>query len=82
MLLWVGPEIQKVLLKTIATRESWRNDAKKADKFISHCTECNKCWEIIIYSTGNKGARRKKMIAYYKNFVTYGKPKKVCPRCK
>jgi len=83
MILRLGEEIQKVLLnKPIMTKEHWRNDARKADEFISHCPKCGKCWEIITYSTGKKGAGTKKIEYYYENFVSYGKQKKICPRCK
>ena len=44
-------------------------DAKIADKRIKYCVNCNECWD----------SRTKVNI---KDFVSYGKEKKICPTCK
>jgi len=49
------------------------------DKTIFHCKNCKDCWEV-------KTIRDRKNIfpneiIYYKNFVTYGKEKRICPPC-
>mgnify|MGYP003140878093 CR=1 FL=1 len=59
-------------------------DSKLADKYVYHCLDCKKCWEIKVgYRVNKKGGKRniKDFISYYFNFPTYGKQKKQCPRC-
>ncbi len=49
---------------------------KKADKYIKHCEECNRCWEPIC-----KPNNSKKQFLWYENFPAYGKGKQTCPTC-
>jgi len=59
-------------------------DSKLADKYVYHCLDCKKCWEIkVIYRVKKRIGQRniKDFINYYFNFPTYGKQKKQCPRC-
>ena len=56
-------------------------DAKKADSVVSYCSECRDCWEIQTVRNNRKKGSPKEIL-YYKDFVTYGKPKKICPPCK
>ena len=62
------------------TSDSKSFDAKKADSVVSYCNKCKDCWEIqTIRNNRRKGTPKE--ILYYKDFVTYGKPKKICPAC-
>tara|TARA_R110002051_G_scaffold125288_3_gene198701 strand:- start:22586 stop:22807 length:222 start_codon:yes stop_codon:yes gene_type:complete len=59
---------------------SWKNDAKRADKRISFCTICNLCWESHTRKTWmSRGAR--KNVLYLEDFPRYGKKKETCPNC-
>lgn len=49
---------------------------KKADKYIKHCTNCNRCLEPIC-----KPNNSKKQFLWYENFPAYGKGKQTCPTC-
>ena len=52
------------------------NDAKKADRNIKYCSGCKRCWEQELKES-SYGSR----ILYYKNFVSFGKEKKICKLC-
>ena len=49
---------------------------KKADSNIKLCKECNHCWEP---KARPDNSSTKYM--WYKNFPTYGKERKICPKC-
>jgi len=54
-------------------------DSKAADRNISYCKECDRCWEISLMNTFNKKQRH---IIYYDDFPNYGKIKQLCDYCK
>ncbi len=55
-------------------RKYSRYDSRCADKDISYCSKCKHCWEISWQSSAPR-------VMMYQDFVTYGKPKKICPKC-
>tara|TARA_R100000664_G_scaffold7469_1_gene12589 strand:- start:5911 stop:6180 length:270 start_codon:yes stop_codon:yes gene_type:complete len=62
--------------KTLKKREERRNlDAELADRTIFYCTKCKICFEP-------SRANWHDNTMYYENFVSYGKPRKICDRCK
>ena len=54
-------------------------DSKAADKNISYCKSCDRCWEISLMNNFSKKERR---IIYYDDFPNYGKIKQICDNCK
>ena len=50
-------------------------DAHLADKLIYFCPECRNCWEV------NK-KKWSTAVLFYDDFVSYGKKREVCLRCK
>jgi len=52
--------------------------SNKADRIIKYCNSCKYCWEPEYNTTRFKRGR---LIVYYKDFPTYGKPRKECPKC-
>ena len=50
-------------------------DAELADKTIFYCTECKRCYEP-------SRVNWHKRTEYYEDFVSYGKQRKICKRCK
>ena len=50
-------------------------DAELADKTIFYCTECRRCYEPSRVNWHNR-------TEYYEDFVSYGKPRKICKKCK
>ena len=52
-------------------QRSWGK--KKADDVLFKCLQCKKVWEYD---------KTTKHFLYYDNFPSYGKTRKVCPRCK
>ena len=53
-----------------------------ADQCLKFCTKCRNCYEIIM-TRGKRKGRYIHMyhVALYKDFPSYGKEKKTCPRC-
>ena len=62
------------------TKKNGYHLAKKADVKISHCETCNCCWEQNYLAIRNFKPKTKRWIRR-DEFPTYGKAKKVCPRC-
>ena len=60
-----------------------KNDAKRADEKIKLCNHCKLCWEYDHNATKSSHNRTKKrtIYSYYKDFPTYGKEIKTCPKC-
>lgn len=46
------------------------------ERIIFHCKYCDDCWQHYEPQT-----RAGKRTYYYKDFPSYGKPKKICPSC-
>ena len=68
----VGGRRQHVCKK----REQKRNlDAELADKTIFYCTSCKRCYEPSRVNWQD-------YTHYYEDFVSYGKPRKICKKCK
>ena len=70
--------------KTIKNKYKEKNpDAEVADKRIKHCQVCNICWEGDKFRNKNSSRKKKNktLYRYYKNFPSYGKIKKICPKC-
>ena len=53
-------------------------DSRAADRNISYCKGCNKCWEISLMNNFRKKLRK---IIYYDDFPTFGKIKQLCDIC-
>ena len=52
------------------------------DQCIKFCTKCRNCFEIVITDTSHTGKRIYTYnMVYYRDFPSYGKEKKTCPRC-
>tara|TARA_R100000278_G_C5443658_1_gene154606 strand:+ start:465 stop:728 length:264 start_codon:yes stop_codon:yes gene_type:complete len=49
-------------------------DSEQADARIKYCKYCSHCWE-------RESARGGDKVWYYKDFVTYGKQRLMCPKC-
>ena len=65
----------------ITTKQnSWRYDAKRADKYISFCPDCKLCWEKM-EKKAYINRRNKWGIVYLPDFPKYGKKTKQCPKC-
>ena len=63
--------------------DSSLHDARKADKEIKYCPECNKCWQID-WETSRSNYHRENNIVlcnYYGDFPKYGKEEKICDCC-
>jgi len=56
-----------------------RGDSVAADRNISYCKSCDRCWEISLMNNFRKKERR---IIYYDDFPNYGKIKQICDDCK
>ena len=56
-----------------------RGDSVAADRNISYCKSCDRCWEISLMNNFRKKERR---IIYYDDFPNYGKIKQICDNCK
>ena len=57
-------------------REQKRNlDAELADKTIFYCTSCKRCYEP-------SRVNWHKNTQFYDDFVSYGKPRKLCEKCR
>lgn len=57
-------------------------EAKLADRTIRYCTQCKKCWEIILRTAQIDYKKVSlKNVHYYSNFPSYGKEKKICLHC-
>ena len=54
---------------------SYNFDAKKADNDLKACPECKMVWQIREFNDTVE-------FKYYDSVPSYGKVKKVCPRCK
>ena len=67
--------------RLVETREGWRKDARKADEKIMYCPKCRKCYEIIKHNSSAPGRFLIKKNFYYRNFVSFGKPKIICSEC-
>ena len=67
-----GGRTQKALQKVNQRKNL---DAELADKTIFYCTKCRKCYEPSRVNWHNR-------TEYYDDFVSYGKPRKICKRCK
>tara|TARA_R100001463_G_scaffold135082_1_gene197947 strand:+ start:2711 stop:2935 length:225 start_codon:yes stop_codon:yes gene_type:complete len=52
---------------------------RSSDLYLKYCKKCNMVWEKITRIGGNSN---KNKVAYYENFPTYGKTRKVCKKCK
>ena len=68
-------------MKKIAKYKQSEYDARKADAYIKYCIKCLKCWEITVGSAQLNG-RKRRIVQYYENFLSYGKEKKICNNCK
>ena len=61
-----------------------QNDSVLADKNISYCKKCNRCWELSYIAAKNDKHKQSKeyYTKYYVDFPRYGKKKKTCKWCK
>lgn len=69
-------------IDTINFSETTRNmfDAKRTDKYVKYCPKCNQCFEFDLVATKSyKNARQ--IYHYYNDFPSYGKERKICPKC-
>tara|TARA_R100000234_G_C4928486_1_gene147386 strand:- start:272 stop:505 length:234 start_codon:yes stop_codon:yes gene_type:complete len=67
---------QQITLK----QNSWKFDAKRADKYISYCPSCKTCWELMDKKTWIN-RRNKWGVVFLVDFPKYGKKTRECPKC-
>jgi|15BtaG_2_1085339.scaffolds.fasta_scaffold00959_23 hypothetical protein len=53
-----------------------RADARKTDKKVKYCCECDRCWIYNEFSIPKKYEPE-----YYVDFPAYGKQVEMCPNC-
>ena len=68
-------EHQSEQSKVIKSREGHLLKSIPVDNAIRHCPVCLVCWERVYHSGFQK-------VKYYHDFVTFGKEKIICPKCR
>jgi hypothetical protein len=51
------------------------NDARRCDKEVKYCSNCNRCWEFVKIFNDVE-------IEHYSDFEKLGKERKICPICR
>ena len=58
-------------------KKNWKGVT--ADDLVKVCPDCQKAWEPNKY---DRKVTTRGNIFYYEGFVTYKKPRQICPNCK
>lgn len=73
---WVVEQYQKGVIRTESN--VLNVDAQKCDIFIKYCSNCDKCWELLL---STDSSIKKERIYYYIDFTKYDREIELCPRC-
>ena len=59
-----------------------RGEGFHTDNVIKFCTECKNCYEIVLSESRMNGVEKRVYnMRWLKDFPSYGKEMKTCPRC-